>query len=131
MNVLFLLFGLLAVCIVTIIAIVGACRKKVAIVVVAFVLAVILAIGLLIVQMKPCDAQIYRIVYSKENVIVVIDDEDGKTTRYDLNDVTHADVNYAVGDKVVVVFTGVKNTAYIAPSDHAIITPSNEPASDE
>lgn len=125
MNVLFSLFGLLAVCIVTIIAIVGACRKKVAVVVVAFVLTLILAIGFMIVQMKPCGAQIYRIVYSKENVIVVIDDENGKTTRYDLNDVTHADVDYAVGEKVVVVFTGVKNTAYIAPSDHAIITPSN------
>ena len=131
MNVPLLFFGLLAVCGVTIIAIVGAYKKKVAIVVVAFVLALILAVGFLVMHMKQCDAKEYRVVYSKENVIVVIDDEDGKTTRYDLNDVMHADVNYAVGDNVVVVLTGVKNTAYIAPSDHAIVMPSNDPISDE
>ena len=127
MNVLFNAFGLLAIIVIAIMGIIGANKKRMSIVVLALMFALLLSGVLLALNAKAADSQEYRVVYSKDSEIVVVNDENGKTIRYTLDKIIHEDASYDVGDYVTVVVTGTSHTVYIAPSEHSVVVPEKDP----
>ena len=127
MNVLFSVFGLLAIIVIAIMGIIGANKKRMSIVTLALMFALLLSGVLIALHAKPADSREYRVVYSKGSSIVVVDDENGKTKRYNLDGIIHEDASYDVGDYVTVVVTGTADTVYIAPSEHNVVVPEKNP----
>ncbi len=49
----------------------------------------------------------YRVVYTKNDEVVLIDDNDGNTKRYNLDEVIHENVDFQIGDQVVVITSSI------------------------
>ena len=81
-----------------------------------FLLLLIALIASMVLHATGSESNQYRVVYTKDSAIVVINDEDGNTKRYDLDKVIHADVDFQIGDQVVVVTNRAGTPMYITPA---------------
>ncbi len=126
MNVLLIVLVFFALLTIVAIAILGAISKKPSILLLALIAIAIMA-PVLLAQAEPADSREYRVIYSKDSDIVVVDDETGKTRRYSLDGIIHEDVSYKIGDYVTVIVTGTGSTVYIAPSDQNVVVPEKDP----
>ena len=98
----------------------GSREKSLMIVTIGAVLAIVAAVSMFVYHVMPVSTHEYRVVYSKDAVVVLVDDTDGSTKRYNIESIPHLD-EYAVGDYVTVVDNGVK-TVFISPAGQ--VTPA-------
>ena len=104
-----------------IICLIGNRKKNHVIVILGAALAIIVAVSMFVYHAVPVSTHEYRVVYSKDAVVVLVDDTDGSTKRYDIESIPHLEYEYAVGDYVTVVDNGVK-PVFISPAGQ--VTPA-------
>ncbi len=130
MNALFW-FLVIALGITLIVCVVGMEKKSLGIVLIGSVLAIALAGAALFAHVWPTSNTEYRIVYVKDADVVVIDDNDGSTKRYNLDKIAHSDVTYDVGSHIAIVTDCLGNPVFITPAEQIVPAKTTEPKPSE
>lgn len=122
-----LLIGLIAlIAIAVVLFMFGASKAKTGFMVFGFVVILAIALTMVVLNVSKTNTYEYRVVYVADDVVVVIDDKDGDTQRYNLKDITHADTSFQIGDQVVVVSSGLGKPVFIAPATQVAPEPDPE-----
>ena len=119
---------ILAIVLAVIIFICGIKKAKTGIMVLAFVLLAAVTLATLFSQGMKTTSYDYRVVYFKDSIIVTVDDNNGATKRFNLNEVAHAEVDFAVNTQVTVVTSSLGKPVFIAPSD--AVAPDSQASND-
>lgn len=104
----------------------AAAKKQVGVMMTGFILVVVITGLMIALCARPASSETYRVVYSKGYEIVVIDDDDGSTSRFNLNKITHDAGEYQIGDHVTVIVNAAGKPMFITTNTE-IVVPVNEP----
>ncbi len=126
MNVLFII-GVVAGVIGLAVFIAGATTKKIGVMITAFVVVVFVSGLMIALCARPASSESYRVVFSKDNEIVLIDDNNGATKRYKLDDVIHSDSEFQIGDYVTVITNAAGKPMFITTDTSVIEVLPNTP----
>ena len=107
--------------------VIAAATKKTGLMIAALAVVVLVAGLMIAFCSRPASSENYRVVYSKYNEIVVIDDKDGSTKRYKLDDIIHSESEFQIGDRVTVIVNAAGKPMFIT-TDTAIVVPTPEPS---
>lgn len=125
----FIAINLIAAIILVALFIIGKAKNKGFLTSVSFLITMGMLLAVILLHVSEPESHEYRVVYVKDAEVVMIDDNDGITKRYSLDEVIHGTEKFQIGDQVVVITDKTGKPLYITAASQVAPTPPDTAAS--